>query len=178
MYSVISNWSQTDMILPKCLLFYIIFSVMPGEIFGHLGHMGTSTVSKMVLYRRRWYHILAFIKTNTIALGVQSFAAGANMICLTYTRDWWSVIVPVIHGESKSQATREQLGPCGSNSHFVNNRHRFKPQGASYIGSFGQTDGRNNFELGIPKSWGASSIRRASYIREVTVNKHWLEMVT
>ena len=88
MYRVISNWSQTDMILPKCLLFYIIFSVMPGKIFGHLGHMGTSTVSKMVLYWRRWYHILAFIETNTIALGVQSFAAGANMICLTYTRDW------------------------------------------------------------------------------------------
>ena len=29
-----------------------------------------------------------------------------NTICLTYARDWWAVIGPVIHGESKSEATR------------------------------------------------------------------------
>ena len=43
---------------------------------------------------------------------------GSHIICLTYATDWWAVIGPVIHGESKSQATREseQLGPCGSTS--------------------------------------------------------------
>ena len=47
----------------------------------------------------------------------------------------------------------EQLGPCGSTTHFVNNRHsRVKTRGASCIGGFGQTDGQRKFELGIPKS--------------------------
>ena len=61
---------------------------------------------------------MLFIGKNTIALRVQRFAAGVNIICLTYATDWWAVIGPVIHGESKSQATREseQLGPCGSTS--------------------------------------------------------------
>ena len=66
-------------------------------------------VNKMVLpsmYRRRWRHVHAFIGRNTIALRVQRFAAGANIICLTYATDWWAVIGPVIHSESKSQANR------------------------------------------------------------------------
>ena len=104
---------------------HIIFVVTHGEIFSHLGHTGPLTVNKMALpsrYRRIWCHIHAFIGRNTIALRVQRFAAGANIICLTYTTDWWAVIGPVIHGESKSQATREseQLGPCGSTSLAVN----------------------------------------------------------
>ena len=64
----------------------------------------------------------------------------------------------------------EQLGPCGSTSHFVNNRHsKVKTRGASCIGGFGQTDGRRKFELGIPQSRGASYIRGTSYIRDKTV---------
>ena len=64
----------------------------------------------------------------------------------------------------------EQLGPCGSTSHFVNNRHsKVKTRGASCIGGFGQTDGRRKFELGIPQSRGASYIRGASSIRDKTV---------
>ena len=66
----------------------------------------------------------------------------------------------------------EQLGPCGSTSHFVNNRHsdsKVKTRGASCIGGFGQTDGVRKFELGIPQSWGASYIRGVSYIRDKTV---------
>ena len=69
------------------------------------------TVNKMALpsrYRRIWRHIHAFIGRNTIALRVQRFAAGANIICLTYATDWWAVIGPVIHGESKSHATRSR----------------------------------------------------------------------
>ena len=120
------------------------------------------------MYRRRWHHIHAFFWKNTIALRVQRFAAGANIICLTYAEDWWSVISPVIHGESKSHS--EQLGPWGSTSHFVNNRRsRVKTWGASCIGGFGQTDGRRKFELGIPQSRGASYIRGVSYIRDKTV---------
>ena len=66
----------------------------------------------------------------------------------------------------------EQLGPCGSTSHFVNNRHsKVKTRGASCIGGFGQTDGRRKFELGIPQSRGVSYIRGASYIRDKTVYK-------
>ena len=89
--------------------FHIIFVMTHGEIFSHLGHTGPLTVNKMALpsmYRRRWRHIHAFIGRNTIALRVQSFAAGANVICLTCATDWWAVIGPVIRGESKSQATR------------------------------------------------------------------------
>ena len=89
-------------------LFHIIFIVTHGEIFSHLGHTGPLTVNKMALlsmYRWRWRHIHAFIGRNMIALRVQRFAAGANIICLTYATDWWAVIGPVIHGESKSQAT-------------------------------------------------------------------------
>ena len=68
----------------------------------------------------------------------------------------------------------EQLGPCGSTSHFVNNRHsKVKTRGASCIGGFGQTDGRRKFELGIPQSRGASDIRGAAYIRDKTVGLLW-----
>ena len=91
---------------------HIIFVVTHGEIFSQHGHTSQLTVNKMV-------HIHALIGRKTIALMVQRFAAGTNIICLTYATDWWAVIGPVIlHGESKSQATREseQLGPCGSTS--------------------------------------------------------------
>ena len=70
----------------------------------------------------------------------------------------------------KISGHREQLGPCGSTSHFVNNWHsRVKTRGASCIRGFGQTDGRRKFELGIPQSRGVSYIRGASYIRDKTV---------
>ena len=65
----------------------------------------------------------------------------------------------------------EQLRPCGSTSHFVNNWHsKVKTRGASCIGGFGQTNGRWKFELGIPQSRGASYIGGASYIRDKTVS--------
>ena len=92
----------------NAVLFHIIFVVTHSEIFSHLGHTGPLTINKMTLlsmYRRRWRHIHAFIGTNTIALRVQRFAASANVICLTYATDWWAVTGPVIHSESKSQAT-------------------------------------------------------------------------
>ena len=100
----------------NAILFHIIFVMTYGEIFSHLHHMGPSTVNKMALlsmYRRRWRHIHAFIVRNTIALRVQRFAVGANVICRTYATDWWAVIGPVIHGESKSQATRSSSDHVG-----------------------------------------------------------------
>ena len=151
--------------------FHIIFVVTHGEAFSHLGHTGPLTVNKMALpsmYWRRWRHIHAFIGRNTIALRVQRFAAGANMPHIRHrlmSCHWCCDLQWVkISGHS------EQLGPCGSTSLFVNNRHtRVKTQGASCIGGFGQTDGRRKFELGIPQNWGASYIRGATYIRDKTV---------
>ena len=115
------NLSKLISFYRNAVSLHIIFVVMHGAIFSQLGHTGPLTVNKMALpsrYRRIWRHIHALIGRNTIALRVQRFAAGANIICLTYATDWWAVIGPVFHGESKSQATRElaQLGPCGSTS--------------------------------------------------------------
>ena len=147
--------------------FHIIFVVTHGEIFSH--HTGPLKVNKMVLpsmYRRRWHHIHAFIGRNTIALRVQRFAAGANVTWLTYATDCWAVIGPVIHGESKSQATRSSSGHVGL-LHTLStiDTQRVKTPGAACIGGFGQTDGRRKFELGIPQSRGAAYYRCASYIR-------------
>ena len=100
----------------NAVLFHLIFVMTQGETFSHLGHTGPFTVNKMellLMYRRRWRHIHAFIGRNTIALRVQRFAAGANVICLTYATDWWAVIGPVIHSESKSQATRSSSDHVG-----------------------------------------------------------------
>ena len=71
----------------------------------------------------------------------------------------------------KISGHREQLGPWGSTSHFVNNRRstRVKTRGASCIRGFGQTDGWGKLELGIPQSRGESYVRGASYIRDKTV---------
>ena len=65
-----------------------IFLMTHGENFGHLGHLGPLTVNKMALpsmYQRRWRPICAFIGKNTIALRVQRFAAGANIVYASHT---------------------------------------------------------------------------------------------
>ena len=140
------------------------------------GHTCTLTVNKMVppsMYQRRWCNILAFIETNMIALGAHSFRMGANLICLTYVRDWWGVIGPVIHGESKSQATRSR-SDHDTSVYFTPRQQstlRVKAQGTSCIGGFSQTDGWRKLELEIPKSRGASCIRASSYIRVKMVTK-------
>ena len=169
------NLSQADVIYQNAVLFHIIFVMTHGEIFSHLDHTGPLTVNKMVLpsmYRQRWHHIHAFIGRNTIALRVQRFAAGANVICLTYATDWWDVTGPVIHGESKSQATRSSSDHVG----LLNNWHncqQLTPKESKLrvrlVMEVLQTDGRRKFELGIPPSWGARYIRGASYIRDKMV---------
>ena len=136
----------------NAVLFHIIFVVIRGEIFSQLGHTGPLTVNKMALpsmYLWRWRHIHAFIGRNTIAHRVQRFAAGANVICLTYATDWWAVIGPVIHGESKSQVAWtmwvyftlcQQLTLKSQNS------------GCILYWRFGQTDGRRKFVLPQPSA--------------------------
>ena len=108
--------SQTDVILLKCHFIPHNFRRDAWQNLSHLGHTGPLTVNKMALpsmYRRRWHHIHAFIGRNMIALRVQRFTAGDNVICPTYTADWWAVIGPVIHGESKSRATRSSSNHVG-----------------------------------------------------------------
>ena len=156
----------------NAVIFHIIFVVTHGEIFGHLGHTGPLTVNKMALplmYRRRWRHIHAFIGKNTIALRVQRFAAGANIICLTYATDWWAAIDPVIHGESKSQATRSSSDHVGLLRTLSTIDTQKSKLGVRLVLFFGQTDGRRKLELGIPQSQGAPYIRGVAYIRDKTV---------
>ena len=106
------NLSQTDVILSKC---HFVPHNFCRDAWQNL-YSGPLTVNKMALlsmYWQRWHHIHAFIGRNTIALRVQRFAAGANVIYLTYATDWWAVMGPVIHGESKSQATRSSSDHVG-----------------------------------------------------------------
>ena len=98
------------------VLVYIIFIVTSGEIFGHLGHMGTLTVNKMALPS------MYIFGDSVIFLLLLRL-----MRChCSFDPQWVK-----ISGHS------EQLGPCWSTSHFVNNRHsRVKSQGAYCIGRF------------------------------------------
>ena len=121
------------------------------------------------MYRRRWRHIHAFIGRNTIALRMQRFAAGANVICITYGTDWWAAIGPVIHGESKSQATRSSLDHVGLLHTLSTIDIQESKLGCVLYWRFWPNWWRK-FELGIPQSRGASYIRGGSYIRDKTVN--------
>ena len=111
------NLSQIDVILSKCRFIPHNFRHdARGNLWSSGSYGSLDSQNKMALpsmYRRRWRHIHAFIGKNTIALRVQRFAAGANIICLTYATDWWAAIDPVIHGESKSQATRSSSDHVG-----------------------------------------------------------------
>ena len=134
----------------NAISFHIIFVVTHGEIFSH--HTLDSQQNGAAV--------------DVYTLRVQRFAAGANVTWLTYATDWWAVIGPVIHGESKSQATRSSSGYVGL-LHTLStiDTQRVKTRGASCIGGFGQTDGRRKFELGISQSRDAAYNRCASYIR-------------
>ena len=93
----------------NAVLFHIIFVVTHGE---SLVTWVIRVPWQSTKWRcRRWIGgdgviLMLLLEKNTIALRVQRFAAGVNIICLTYATDWWAVIGPVIHDESKSQATR------------------------------------------------------------------------
>ena len=111
------NLSQTHVILSKCRSIPHNFRRDAWSNLWSSGSYGSlDSQNKMALpsmHRQRWRHIHAFVGKNTIALGVQRFAAGTNIIYLTYAIDWWAAIDPVIHGESKSQATRSSSDHVG-----------------------------------------------------------------
>ena len=154
-------------------LFHIIFVVTHGEIFGHLGHTGpwqskqngaavdvsAEIVSHSYFYSKKYY-------CNWVTKLRSRYYCNMSRIRPRLIRCHWSFDPRWV----KISGHSEQLGPCGSTSHFVNNRHsKVKTRGAPCIGGFGQTDGRRKFELGIPQSRGVSYIRGASYIRDKTV---------
>ena len=162
------------------VLFHIIFIVMHGEIFSHLGHTGPLTVNKMALpsmYRRRWRHIHAFIGINMIALGVQKFAAGANVICLTYATDWWAVIGPVIHGESKSQATRSNSDHVGLLHTQLSSVHGrvYKKERALKVSKCNFSERATSYELCAiaPVLWNLAHIKIYPLVRDQAKWSQW-----
>ena len=157
----------------NAVLFYIIFVVTHGEIFGYLA-IRVLTVIKMALSIEVSAEMVSYsyfywkkYDCNWVAKLRSRYYCKMSRIRLKLMSCHWSFDLRWV----KISGHTEQLGPCGSTSHFVNNRHsRVKTQGASCIRGFGQTDGRRKFELGIPQSRGASYIRGVSYIRDKTVN--------
>ena len=123
------------------------------------------------MYQRRWRRIHAFIGRNTIALRVQRFAAGANIICLTYATDWWAVIGPVIHGESKSEATRSSSDHVGL-LHTLSTIDTLKSQNSGCVlyWSFWPNWWSEKIRAGNSQSRGVSYIRCAYYIRDKKVS--------
>ena len=104
------NLSQTDVILSKNRFIphnyrrNAWWNLWSSGSYGSLDSQNKMALLSM--YRRRLCRILASIDRNTIAIESQSFAAGITATCLAYGLDWLCVIGPLIHGESKSQATR------------------------------------------------------------------------
>ena len=135
----------------------------PGEIFDSQQNGTVVDVSpQMVSFSN------AFIETNMIALGVQRLPAGVNVICLTIRqrlmRCHWSCDPRGV----KISGHSEQLGPCESTSHFINNLSQ-NAGCVLYWGFWPNWWGK--FEQEIPKSQGATCIRGVSYIRKKMVNK-------
>ena len=80
---------------------------------------------------------LLLLKQIRLHLGC---TACANVICLTYARNWWGVIGPLIHGESKSQTMWVYFTLCQQSTLKSLN------SGAPCIGGFGQTDDQRKFD--------------------------------
>ena len=122
------NLSQTDVILSKCCFIPHNFrrdawwNLWSSGSYGSLDNQNKMALPSM--YRWRLCRILTSIERNTIAIESQSFAAGilyCNMsrIRPRLIRCHWSFDPRWV----KISGHSEQLGPCGSTSHFVNNRH-------------------------------------------------------
>ena len=162
------NLSQTDVVLWKCHFILHNFCRDAWRNLWLSGDTGTLTVNKMALpievsAEMVSYSCIYWKKYYCSWVTKLRSRYYCNMSCIRHHWSfdpWWV----------KISGHMEQLGPCGSTLHFVNNQHsRVKTQGASCIGGFCQTDGRRKFELGIPKSRGVTYIRGASYIRDKTV---------
>ena len=138
------------------------------------GDAGTLTVNKMALPLEVSAELVSYsyfygkkYDCNWVTKLRSRYYCNMSRIRLRLIRCHWSFDPRWV----KISGHMAQLGPCGSTSHFVNNRHsRVKTQGASFIRGFGQTDGRRKFELGIHQSRGPPYIRGVSYIRDKTVH--------
>ena len=92
----------------------MIFIVTPGEIFSHLCHTGTWQSTKWHCHRCiSEDSVISLLLLKQIRLHLGYKGLQRVLICLTYARDRWGVIGPVIHGESKSQATRSSSDHVG-----------------------------------------------------------------
>ena len=167
----VTNWMW---FYRNVVLFYIIFVVTHGEIFGYLAiRVLQMTVNKMALPIEISSEMVSYsyfywkkYDCNWVTKLRSRYYCNMSRLRPRLMSCHWSFDPRWV----KISGHTEQLGPCGSTSHFVNNRHsRVKTQGASCIRGFGQTDGRRKFGLGIPHIRGAPYIRGASYIRDKTV---------
>ena len=157
------NLSQTDVILSKCRFIPHNFRRDTWRNLWLSGDMGTLTVNKMALPIQAPAEMVSYsyfywkkYECNWVTKLRSRYNCNMSRIRPRLIRCHWSFDPRWV----KFSGHTEQLGPCGSTLHFVNNRHsRVKTQGASSIGGFGQTDGQRKFELGIPQSRGVSFIR-------------------
>ena len=174
-YSLIWTFCQKLMLFYwNAILFYIIFVVMHDEVFGYLA-IGTLIVNKMAVSIEVSAEMVSYsyfywkkYDCNWVTKLRSRYYCNMSRIRSRLIRCHWSFDPWWV----KISGHMEQVGPCGSTLHFVNNRYsRVKTQGASCIGGFGQTDGQRKFELGIPKTRGSSCISGASHIRDKMVIK-------
>ena len=139
---------SVSVLYQNAVLFHIILVVTHGEIFGYLviGDTGTLTVNKMALPIEVSAEMVPYTyfywkkyNCNWVTKLSSRYWCNMSRIWPRLIRCHWSCI----HGEWKAQATRsssEHMGPGGSTSHIINNRHSWvKTWGASCIGGFGQT---------------------------------------
>ena len=158
------------MVLSKCFILHN-FRRDAWQNLWLSGDTGTLTVSKMVLSIEVSAEMVSYsyfywkkYDCNWVTKLRSRYYCKMSRIRLKLMSCHWSFDLRWV----KISGHTEQLGPCGSTPHFVNNRHsRVKTQGAFCIRGFGQTHGQRKFELG---SQDASYIRGASYIRDKTVN--------
>ena len=170
------NLSQTDVVLSKCHLILHNFCRDAWRNLWLSCDTGTLTVNKMVQPLEVSAEMVSYpyfcwkkYNCNWVTKLCSRYYCNKSHIRPRLMSSHWSFDPRWV----KISGHTEQLGPCGSTSHFVNNRHsRVKTQGASCIRGFGQNDGRRKFELRIPQSRGATYFRGASYIRDKTVS-YW-----
>ena len=138
------NLSQTDMILSKlrfiphkfhCDAWWNLWS---SGSYGYFDSQQKLCCHRQ--YQQRRCHILAFIETNTIELGVQRFAVGANVIYLTDTDEvsliLWSTVSQNLRPLRAARSMWVYFTLCQQTTPSV------KTQVASCFGGFGQIDGQ------------------------------------
>ena len=127
------NLSQTDVVLSKC---HFILHNFRGDAWWNLwlsGDTGTLTVNKMALsievsaemVSYSYFHWKKY-DCNWVTKHRSRYYCKMSPIRPKLMSCHWSFDLRWV----KISGHREQLGPCGSTSHFVNNRHsRVKTQG-------------------------------------------------